>query len=186
LNVFREDLMGKNMTYDVKKAMLADIHVYWLCKLPMYFDNRSHLNLLLWIHWTKINQTWMWCFLFKVAFVCNSVWLNVFREDLMGKNMTYDVKKAMLANTHRAVTLHKFVLLKIYCKGVHIFSNAKMVLFFFDIYCSSERFLIILCLNSTIQSNILEKQMVRECSVKDEWKCLLLLYIIISLLFIIM
>jgi hypothetical protein len=28
LNVFREDLMGKNMTYDVKKAMLADIHVY--------------------------------------------------------------------------------------------------------------------------------------------------------------
>ena len=44
-----------------------------------------------------------------------SVWLNVFRgEDLMGKNMTYDVKKAMLAKTHRAVTLHKIVLLKIY------------------------------------------------------------------------
>jgi hypothetical protein len=35
---------------------------------------------------------------------------------------------------------------------VHIFSNAKMVLFFFDIYCSSERYHIIVCLNSTIFS----------------------------------
>ena len=31
-------------------------------------------------------------------------------------------------------------------------SNAKMVLFFFDIYCSSERYHIIVCLNSTIFS----------------------------------
>jgi len=23
-----------------------------------YFDKRSHLNLLLWNHWTKLNQTW--------------------------------------------------------------------------------------------------------------------------------
>ena len=41
---------------------------------------------------------------------------------------------------------------KYIARGVHIFSNAKMVLFFFDIYCSSERYHIILCLNSTIFS----------------------------------
>ena len=48
-------------------------------------------------------------------------------------------------------TVHSVIanLLQIYCKGIHILSNAKMVLFFFDIYWSSERYHIILCLNST-------------------------------------
>ena len=63
----------------------------------------------------------------------------------------------------------------------NIFSTNHNIFCLFDSYSDEILFSAFLSTKCQEQSNILEKQNGKRVCVKDEWKCLLLLYIIISL-----